>query len=112
MANDIFNDHDTLQKIRQYTLHLLGLTFANLAANSKPPRVHNSKAVAEEDKVTKLIILLKAWPDMAAVHRPDFQAFRKEPESAHYAGTRYRDHFIWPYINKEDLTKPKLSFSG
>lgn len=44
---------------------------------------------------------------MAAVHRPDFQAFRKESGPARQAGTRYQEHFKWPYINKEDLAKPK-----
>lgn len=44
---------------------------------------------------------------MAAVHRPDFQAFRKESEAARYTGTKYPDYFMFPYINKEDLAKPK-----
>lgn len=44
---------------------------------------------------------------MAAVHRPDFQAFRKESSASRHAGTKYRDHFMWPYINQEDLVKPK-----
>lgn len=53
-------------------------------------------------------ILLKAWPNMATVHRPDFDAFKKESQSGRKLGTKYRDSFIWPLINQEDLlARPK-----
>lgn len=55
----------------------------------------------------RLKVLLQAWPDMAAVHRPDFHAFRTEAIEKRKTDTQFRDHYIWPYINQEDLCKPK-----
>lgn len=52
-------------------------------------------------------ILLTAWPNMAPTHRPDFEAFTKESQEERSRGTRFRDAFMWPYINLEDLLKPK-----
>ncbi|KAF0329038.1 hypothetical protein GQ607_003706 [Colletotrichum asianum] len=47
---------------------------------------------------------------MAAVHRPDFDAWRKQESSlaaSRQGSTQDRDCFMWPYINQEDLLKPK-----
>ncbi|GAB0137855.1 hypothetical protein EsDP_00006108 [Epichloe bromicola] len=55
----------------------------------------------------RLKILLDAWPNMPATHRPEFAAFRKHPKRLHEAAAKYRDSFMWPYINQEDLGKPK-----
>ncbi|KAI9046000.1 uncharacterized protein KD926_005945 [Aspergillus affinis] len=46
-------------------------------------------------------VLLSVWPDMPKMHRPDFQAFKK--------GLREeaKDSYMWPYINLEDLEKPR-----
>ncbi|KAK3357834.1 hypothetical protein B0T25DRAFT_630794 [Lasiosphaeria hispida] len=57
----------------------------------------------------KLRVLLDCWPGMAAVHRPDFDAWRKESEQnpSRNQGTKYPEHFMWPYINQEDLSKPR-----
>ncbi|KAK0744793.1 hypothetical protein B0T21DRAFT_358403 [Apiosordaria backusii] len=52
-------------------------------------------------------VLLECWPGMSAVHRPDFEAFRKETMEQRDQGTKYRESFMWPYINQEDLSKPK-----
>ncbi|KAJ5505984.1 hypothetical protein N7453_004941, partial [Penicillium expansum] len=49
-----------------------------------------------------LKILLSAWPNMPARHRPDFEAF-----TGHKKGPKYRDAYIWPYINQEDLLNTK-----
>jgi hypothetical protein len=61
----------------------------------------------KKSKQQKLKILLDAWPGMPSMHRPDFDAFRKETERERDAGTRYKQNFMWPYINQEDLSKPK-----
>ncbi|OTA98874.1 hypothetical protein M426DRAFT_325623 [Hypoxylon sp. CI-4A] len=61
----------------------------------------------KKTKQQKLKILLTAWPNMAASHRPDFEAFRKESGRLPNVQTHYREHFIWPYINQEDLSQPK-----
>jgi hypothetical protein len=53
-------------------------------------------------------ILLAAWPNMSSTHRPDFQALRRETPQQRNSGTRFRDAFLWPYINLEDLSSSKL----
>ncbi|KAI9368491.1 hypothetical protein BJX61DRAFT_550398 [Aspergillus egyptiacus] len=57
--------------------------------------------------ILELKILLSAWPNMAAIHRPGFDAFRRESESDRDRGTKYRDHYMWPCINQEDLLDTK-----
>lgn len=41
------------------------------------------------------------------MHRPDFDAFRRESASDRVRGTKYRVHFMWPYVNQEDLLNTK-----
>lgn len=53
-------------------------------------------------------ILLTAWPEMSKTHRPDFVALRKETQKARTHGSRYRDAFLWPYVNLEDLVQGKV----
>lgn len=55
----------------------------------------------------RLKILLNAWPNMPRMHRPDFEAFRKESEADRNRGTKYRDSFLSPFINQEDLLSTK-----
>lgn len=55
----------------------------------------------------RLKILLNVWPNMPAMHRPDFEAFRKESEADRDRATKYRDYYLWPYINQEDLLNTK-----
>lgn len=50
----------------------------------------------------RLKIILSAWPGLPVSHRPDFDAFRKKQANA-----RFRDPFIWPYLNQEDLARPR-----
>jgi len=52
-------------------------------------------------------ILLEFWPSMPGSHRPDFEAFMKETPQQRDRGTQYRDSFMWPHVNQEDLLKPK-----
>lgn len=77
----------------------------------------------KKTKTQRQAILLKAWPNMATVHRPDYEVFRKERrenfnssiasfsrengESFLNSLSQHRDSFIWPYINQEELSKPK-----
>ncbi|KIW99134.1 uncharacterized protein Z519_00797 [Cladophialophora bantiana CBS 173.52] len=58
-------------------------------------------------KQQRLKILLNAWPGLPASHRPDFEAFRIESPQQRQAGTRYRGAFMWPYLNQEDLSRPR-----
>ncbi|PNY25651.1 Uncharacterized protein TCAP_04410 [Tolypocladium capitatum] len=66
------------------------------------------KRWAKKKKQQRLDTLTSAWgPGMPTAHRPDFEAFRKESNQQRDKGTQYRDHFMWSYINQEDLLKPK-----
>ncbi|KAK3804835.1 MAG: hypothetical protein J3Q66DRAFT_361619 [Benniella sp.] len=49
--------------------------------------------------------LLSAWPDMPASHRPDMEAFFREKSRS---GTAFREVYLWPHVNQEDLLKRKL----
>lgn len=51
-------------------------------------------------------ILLASWPHMPETHRPDFQFFIKGIATTN--SPLVRDAFMWPYINQEDLLKPKI----
>lgn len=77
----------------------------------------------KKTKTQRQAILLKAWPNMPTMHRPDIDACRKESRrnpaddfispSQEYRDSfvnsvsQYGEYFIWPYINQEDLSKPK-----
>ncbi|KAI9879854.1 MAG: hypothetical protein M1823_006792, partial [Watsoniomyces obsoletus] len=65
------------------------------------------KRWAKKTRSQRTKILLDTWPNMASSHRPDFEAFRKETEHQRDAGTRYRDAYMWPHINQEDLSNPR-----
>ncbi|EQL04262.1 hypothetical protein OCS_00012 [Ophiocordyceps sinensis CO18] len=65
------------------------------------------KRWAKKKKQQRLDILLSAWPGMAKMHRPDFEAFRKESNRSKHLPTASREPFMWPYINQEDLSTPK-----
>ena len=80
-------------ELSKYTLH------------RHEPTIH--KRWFEKPKTQCVQMLLSAWPRMAASHRPDFAAFKRESERDLDNGTRFRDCYMWPYINLEDLSKPK-----
>ncbi|EPE24957.1 hypothetical protein GLAREA_11538 [Glarea lozoyensis ATCC 20868] len=53
----------------------------------------------------KKAILLTAWPNMAPSHRPDFEALKREEMAGRPGGvTMFREWFLWPTINLEDLS--------
>ncbi|KAL8680293.1 MAG: hypothetical protein Q9224_006952, partial [Gallowayella concinna] len=52
-------------------------------------------------------VLTEAYPGIPSTHRPDFWAFRKESQAQIRAGTHYRDYWLLPHLNLEDLVKPK-----
>ena len=61
----------------------------------------------KKTKESRRKILLSAWPNMPVTHRPDFEAFTRESREQRAAGTRFKDAFMWPYINQEDMCKPR-----
>ncbi|MCJ1385502.1 hypothetical protein MMC17_008625 [Xylographa soralifera] len=52
-------------------------------------------------------ILLGAWPKMSLSHRPDYKVIDNETVQERQKGTRYREAYLWPYINIEDLVQGK-----
>ena len=56
----------------------------------------------------RLAVVREAWGvKMAPSHRPDFEALELESESKRLDGTDYRDYYLLPYINEEDLCKSR-----
>ncbi|KAF9928818.1 hypothetical protein FBU30_002089 [Linnemannia zychae] len=78
-------------------------------------RLLNSIVLRHEDTIQKRwfkktreqrkSILLAAWPNMSAAHRPDIEAFVREKS---HGPAPNKEPYLWPYINQEDLLKPKL----
>ncbi|KAL8726818.1 MAG: hypothetical protein Q9181_005915 [Wetmoreana brouardii] len=66
-------------------------------------RIRCAKKTSEQRRK----VLLKVYPDMLAMRRPDFQAFRREPLERPRTGTRFRDSFLLPSINLEDRRKQR-----
>ena len=51
-------------------------------------------------------VLLTAWPNMAAIHRPDFDALKRETiDVRRRNASRFRNEYLFPFINLEDLLK-------
>ncbi|KAB5572323.1 hypothetical protein GE09DRAFT_1269069 [Coniochaeta sp. 2T2.1] len=65
------------------------------------------KRWTKKSKQQKLKVLLDSWPCMPIMHRPDFDAFRKESSEQPTAGTKYRQNYLWSKVSLEDLSKPK-----
>jgi hypothetical protein len=51
--------------------------------------------------------LLAAWPNISASHRPDILAYRRESVRQRLNGTKYRNAYVFPQINLEDLSTSK-----
>ena len=67
-----------------------------------------NKRWAKKTRNQRVGVLIAAWPKMSATHRPDFDAFRRETEQQRESGTKFRDAYLWPIINLEDLAKPNI----
>lgn len=65
------------------------------------------KRWTKKTKVLRGKIILAAWPNMCAKHRPDYEAIFKEGRSLQNGKTRFREAYMWPYMNVEDLAKGK-----
>lgn len=58
----------------------------------------------KKTKNQRRTVILEAWgAKMALSHRPDFDALEDEDDVKRFKGTAYRDAYLWPYINEEDL---------
>ncbi|KAK4212283.1 hypothetical protein QBC37DRAFT_465960 [Rhypophila decipiens] len=66
------------------------------------------KRWAKKTRGERLLILLRAWPDMPRKHRPDFNAFKDEHGLVNKAKRpQWRAKTLCPTINQEDLLKPR-----
>ncbi|KAK0624694.1 hypothetical protein B0T17DRAFT_250297 [Bombardia bombarda] len=61
----------------------------------------------KKTRTQRLAVLLKAWPGMPITHRPEFKVFYKYATRINSFPVHLRGCFMWPYINQEDLCKPK-----
>lgn len=86
-SKDILADHHTLREILQRHEETI------------------RKRWVRKTKGQRKTILLKAWPNMSVSHRPDYDAFRKETDQSRAEGTKFRDAYLWPSIDLEDLTQ-------
>ncbi|KAI3394243.1 hypothetical protein diail_2984 [Diaporthe ilicicola] len=69
------------------------------------------KRWAKKTKAQRQAILLEAWPNMAAGHHPEFTEFKamwRKQLCGRMFETKHKDYFMWPYINQEDLSGPKM----
>ncbi|KAF2267621.1 hypothetical protein CC78DRAFT_62548 [Lojkania enalia] len=65
------------------------------------------KRWVKKSQQQKKTILLTAWPNIPTQHRPDIEAFIRKGQSPGIQA-RSKEAYMWPYINMEDLLKPKL----
>lgn len=58
----------------------------------------------KKTKVQRKAVLLQAWPNMSPTHRPDFDAHLGDTWTSKI---KSQDALAWPYINLEDLMRPR-----
>jgi hypothetical protein len=61
----------------------------------------------KKSRAQRKTVLLTAWPNMPPTHRPDYEAFRKESTQKISLGTKFKEAYMWPCINVEDLVQGK-----
>ena len=80
MVDSIFSDWVKLKGVMEVYAGVVQRRWSKKAANKREA------------------ILLEAWPEMPPRHRPDFEAFRWQ-----HKGPEYRNCWLMPYVNLEDL---------
>ena len=105
-----FFDHATPEDVRSRSSAMSKRIFAdwnllNTIMDKHEPAIH--KRWAKKTKSQRSAILLKAWPKMSATHRPDFAAVKRESREQRLTGTKFPEAYKWPYVNLEDLSKPR-----
>ncbi|CAG8972588.1 hypothetical protein HYALB_00011320 [Hymenoscyphus albidus] len=61
----------------------------------------------KKTKANRMAIITEAWPNMPSMHRPDFEALKREGPKIKSERSHLKDWYIWPYINIEDLVRGK-----
>ncbi|TGO53824.1 hypothetical protein BCON_0117g00170 [Botryotinia convoluta] len=57
----------------------------------------------KRSKVSRSRIILQIWPGLPATHRPDLQSLIAERYKLKKEDTKFRDAYLWPHLNIEDL---------
>ncbi|USW52715.1 hypothetical protein Slin15195_G060340 [Septoria linicola] len=108
--------HDTANAVQVSHNHTAGVhPLSNPISLSDARKVARERAEATIQKrwVKKSTeqrrkILVAAWAgELAPYHRPDCQAWHQEGELVEDGTTHYREAYMWPFINQENLTKPR-----
>ncbi|KAK4507077.1 hypothetical protein PRZ48_000811 [Zasmidium cellare] len=65
---------------------------------------------AKKTKTQRSKVLLEAWPGMSREHRPDLDAADRTARdfSDVFDSEKYRDAYMWPHVNREDLSQPRI----
>jgi hypothetical protein len=104
------SSYPTPAEVRQEAFELSTEVLSNWTTLQKILDRHEGtlrKRWMKKTKAQRREILLTAWPDIPSTHRPDFQAFRKEPHQKGPQGTKFKNAYLWPYITVEDLVQAK-----
>jgi hypothetical protein len=56
--------------------------------------------MSQKSRTQRLSIIMEAWPNMPATHRPDFSAFRRHGKRLPQMAATHRLDFMLPYINQ------------
>lgn len=107
-----YNSKITLAKAQPLALQRSKAIFENWTSLQKVLDKHEGvirKRWLKKSQKQRTDIIKAAWnrPDLASFHRPDFVAFKKEGNVAQDAQSKFRDAYLWPYINTEDLVRGK-----
>ena len=89
LTQKIFDSYNTLNQI--------------LARHEETSRKRWTKRTKDARKK----VLLTVRPNMPQTHRPDFRALERESQKQLPNGTRFRDAYLWPHINLEDLAQSR-----
>lgn len=65
------------------------------------------KRWTKRTKEARKKLLLAVRPNIPQRHRPDFRALERQSPEQLQAGTKFRDAFMWPYINLDDLCRSR-----
>jgi len=65
------------------------------------------KRWTKKTKIQRGKIIQEAWSNMSGKHRPDFEAIIREGRDLRNRETRFREAYLWAYMNVEDLAKGK-----
>ncbi|KAF9043656.1 hypothetical protein BDP27DRAFT_1347016 [Rhodocollybia butyracea] len=100
----------TEEDIKTKATHYSTLIFQNWNDLNHILKLHEEtirKRWAKKTVKQRETLLRAAYPAIPALHRPDIKALREETLEQRRAGTRFRDAYLLPELNVEDLVKLK-----